>query len=95
VTLPPGDTRFITSDNWGLGFATTCPNNLNYGPGGMGPNVVVTEVLIDGSLGPDSYNGNGPWSDDGDALMAHGGNYQLRVTSLDARCRWHIAIYPS
>jgi hypothetical protein len=95
VTLPAGTARFMTSDNWQLGFATTCPNELNYGVGGMGPNVTITELLIDGSTGPDMDGGSGPWTDSGGSIMAHGGNYQLRVTSLDPRCRWHIAIYPS
>jgi hypothetical protein len=95
VTLPPGTARFMTSDNWQLGLAATCPNELNYGVGGMGPNVSITEVLIDGSTGPDVIGGSGPWTDSAGGIMAHGGNYQLRVTSLDLRCRWHIAIYPS
>jgi hypothetical protein len=93
--LPPGITRFMTSDNWQLGFATTCPNDANYGPGGMGPNVIFSEVLIDGTLGPDTLGGAGPWTDSGGGIMAHGGNYQLRVASVDLRCRWHVAIYPS
>ena len=95
VTLPPGTTRFMTSDNWQLGYATTCPNDLNYGVGGMGPNVTFTELLIDGSAGPDSMSGAGPWTDSGAGIMPHGGNYQILVTSLDPRCRWHVAIYPS
>src|SRR5260370_42274874 len=28
LTLPPGTSRFMTSDNWQLGFAATCPNEL-------------------------------------------------------------------
>ena len=95
LTLPPGTARFMTGDNWQLGFATTCPNDLNYGPGGMGPNVTFDEVLIDGTSGPDSQGGAGPWTDSGGSIMAHGGNYQLRVTSIDPRCRWHVAVYPS
>jgi hypothetical protein len=85
----------MTSDNWQLGFATTCPNELNYGASGMGPNVTFNEVLIDGSTGPDTDGGSGPWTDGGGSIMAHGGNYQIRVTAPDPRCRWHLAIYPS
>ena len=33
--------------------------------------------------------------DSAGAIMAHGGNYQIRVTAPDPRCRWHLAIYPS
>jgi hypothetical protein len=95
ITLPPGTTRFMTSDNWQVGLASTCPNELNYGAGGMGPNVTLNEILIDGSVGPDTYGGAGPWTDSAGSIMAHGGNYQLRVTSIDTRCRWHVAIYPS
>ena len=95
ITLPPGTTRFMISDNWQLGFATTCPNELNYGAGGMGPSVTFTELGINGSTGPDMDGGSGPWTDSGSSIIAHGGNYQLRVTSIDPRCRWHVAIYPS
>lgn len=95
ITVPPGTTRFMTSDNWQLGIATTCPNELDYGAGGMGPNVTFNEVLIGGAAGPDSYGGSGPWTDSGGSIMAHGGNYQIQVTSIDPRCRWHLAIYPS
>jgi hypothetical protein len=84
----------MTGDNWEVGYATTCPNDLDYGPSRMGPNVIFNEMLIDGSIGPDTANGSGPWSYGG-TTMAHGGNYQLRVTSPDPRCRWHVAIYPS
>jgi hypothetical protein len=85
----------MTGDNWQLGFATTCPNDLNYGAGGMGPNVTFSEVLIGGGGGPDSLSGAGPWTDSGNGIMAHGGNYQLRITSIDLRCRWHVAVYSS
>src|SRR5712691_12440484 len=95
LTLPPGTSRFMTSDNWQLGFAATCPHELDYGVGGMGPNVTFNEVLLTGTAGPDTQGGAGPWTDSGGGIMAHGGNYQLRVTSLDPRCRWHVAIYPS
>jgi hypothetical protein len=95
LTLPPGTSRFITGNNWQLGFAATCPNDLNYGAGGMGPNVYFNEVLIDGTPGPDSEAGAGPWTDSGGGVMAHGGNFQIRVTSIDDRCRWHVAVYPS
>jgi hypothetical protein len=47
------------------------------------------------SVGPDSQSGSGPWTDSAGGIMGHGGNYQLRVTSPDLRCRWHVAIYPS
>ncbi len=95
ITVPLGTARFMTGDNWQLGLAATCPNELNYGVGGMGPNVTVTELLIDGTTGPDTEGGAGPWTDSSNGIMAHGGNYQLRVTSIDPRCRWHIAVYPS
>lgn len=94
ITVPPGTARFITGDNWQLGFAATCPNDLNY-QGGFGPNVTFNEVLLNGSLGPDSQAGAGPWTDSGGGIMAHGGNYQIKVTSIDPRCRWHVAVYVS
>jgi hypothetical protein len=95
VTVPPGTSRFMTGDNWQIGFSATCPNELNYGAGGMGPNVTFSELLINGSAGPDSQSGSGPWTDSGTAIMAHGGNFQIRVTSIDPRCRWHVAVYSS
>ena len=95
VTLPPGDARFLTGDNWQLGVATTCPNELNYGPGGMGTSVTIAEVIPGGAPGPDREEEAGPWTDQGGGLVAHGGNFQLKVTSLDLRCRWHIAVYPA
>ena len=85
----------MTSDNWQVGYATTCPNELDYGASGMGPNVTFSEILIGGTAGPDSVGGSGPWTDSAGAIMAHGGNYQIRVTAPDPRCRWHLAIYPS
>lgn len=92
VTVPPGTSRFITGNNWQLGFAVTCPNSLNIG---FGNSVTFNEVLIDGTTGPDSEAGAGPWTDSGGGIMAHGGNYQIRVTAPDLRCRWHLAVYPS
>lgn len=94
ITVPPGTARFITGNNWQLGFAATCPNDLNY-QGGFGPNVTFNEVLLNGSPGPDSQAGAGPWTDSGGGIMAHGGNYQIKVTSIDPRCRWHVAVYVS
>lgn len=64
---------------------------LDYG--GMGPNVTFNEILLGGTAGPDTESGAGPWTDSSDGIMAHGGNYQIRVTSIDPR--WHVAIYPS
>jgi hypothetical protein len=93
VTVPVGTTRFMTNDNWDLGTAYTCPNSLDYGPGGMGPSVVVTEILPGGATGPDTFTGQGPWGESGGQLMNNGGNYQLRITSPDPRCRWHFAAY--
>lgn len=93
VTVPPGTTRFITGDNWSLGLAVSCPNDLSYPPNGMGPSVVFSEVLPGGGAGPDTASGNGPWTDSAGELMAHGGNYQLKVTAPDPRCRWHVAVY--
>lgn len=94
VIVPPGSRRFATGDNWGLGYAATCPNELNYGLNGMGPNVVFNEVLVDGTLGPDTAEGFGPWTY-GEENMPHAGSYRLRITSPDARCRWWVEIYPS
>lgn len=93
--VPPGTSRFVTGNNWQLAYAMTCPNDLNYGPGGMGPNVTVNELLIGGATGPDTQSGAGPWTDSGGAVMAHGGNYQLRITAIDLRCRWRIVVYPA
>lgn len=95
MTLPPGAARFMTGDTWQLGFAATCPNELDYGEGAMGPNVTFNEVLVDGTAGPDTDSGAGPWTDSAVGIMAHGGNYQIRVTAIDPRCRWHVAIYPT
>jgi hypothetical protein len=95
VVVPPGTDRFITPDSWQLGFAATCPDDLDYGPGGMGTSVSFTEVLPDGSAGPDSQDAAGPWTDGGGGVMAHGGNYQIKIQALDPRCRWHVAVYPS
>jgi hypothetical protein len=95
MTLPPGTARFMTGDSWQLGFAATCPNELDYGEGAMGPNVTFNEILIDGTAGPDTESGAGPWTDSASGIMAHGGNYQIRVTAIDPRCRWHVAIYAS
>jgi len=95
VTVPPGTTRFITGNNWQLGFATTCPNGLDYGSGGMGTSVKFKELLVTGAAGPDEMDAAGPWSDGGGGLMAHGGNYQIQVTAIDPRCLWSIAMYPS
>lgn len=92
VTVPPGTSRFITGNNWQLGFAVSCPDSLNIG---FGNSVTFTELLIDGSTGPDSEAGAGSWTDSGGGIMAHGGNYQIKVTAPDLRCRWHLAVYPS
>jgi hypothetical protein len=85
----------MTGNNWQLGYAMTCPNDLDYGPGGMGPNVTISELTIGGGTGPDAEGGAGPWTDGGGALMAHGGNYQLRIAAIDPRCRWHVAVFPA
>lgn len=95
VTVPPGTDRFMTGDNWQIGFSATCPDSLNYGSSGMDPGVTMRELLIDGTYGPDEMDSPGPWSDSGGGLMSHGGNYQLRVQSIDTRCRWSIAVYPA
>ena len=95
VVVPAGTSRFMTGNNWQLGYAMTCPNDLSYGPGGMGPNVTINELLIGGGTGADAQAGAGPWTDSGGAVMAHGGNYQLRITAIDLRCRWHIAVFPA
>jgi hypothetical protein len=90
----------MTGDNWHIGTAFTCPNELGnwgLGPGGLGPGVTISEVLIDGGPGPDTpiSEGPGPWEYQGGGFIPHGGNYQLRVKALDLRCLWHIAVYPS
>ncbi|HEX6488431.1 MAG TPA: hypothetical protein VF137_06090 [Candidatus Dormibacteraeota bacterium] len=95
VTVPPGTTRFITGNSWQLGYATSCPNGLDYGPGGMGTSVKFNEKLVDGSAGPDEVDAAGPWTDSGDGTMAYGGNYQVKITALDPRCRWTVAVYPA
>ena len=95
MTVPSGTTRFITGNNWQLGFAVTCPNDLNFGAGGMGTSVTFAEELVDGSKGPDEQEAAGPWTDGGGGIMAHGGNYQVKITALDPRCRWSVAVYPA
>lgn len=95
ATLPAGTTRFMTGDNWGLGIADSCPSG-SAGSGGMGTVITVTEMLLDGSAGPDTPDTQGgDWTDDGGANMPTGGNYQLRVVAVSPSCVWHIAIYPS
>lgn len=93
VVVPAGTDRFITGDSWQLGYATSCPNELDYGAGGMGTSVRFTELLVSGAAGPDELDAAGPWTDGGSGIMAHGGNYQIKVTSIDPRCRWHVAVY--
>ena len=95
VTVPPGSSRFITGNNWQLGFAATCPPGLDYGAGGMGTSVKFAELLVDSSAGPDEQDAAGPWTDSGGGIMAHGGNFQVKITALDPRCRWTVAVYPA
>lgn len=95
ASVPPGTARFITGNSWQLGFATSCPNGLDYGAGGMGTSVKFKEVLVTGAAGPDEMDAAGPWTDGGGGLMAHGGNYQIQVTAIDPRCLWSVAVYPS
>ena len=95
VTVPEGTSRFITGDTWQLAYAASCPNGLDYGPGGMGTSVKFTELLVDGSAGPDELDASGPWTDSGDGIMAHGGNYQVKITALDPRCQCRVAVYPA
>ena len=95
VTVPAGTARFITGDSWQLGYATSCPAGLDYGAGGMGTSVSFKELLVTGAAGPDEMDAAGPWTDGGGGIMAHGGNYQIKITALDPRCLWTVAVYPA
>jgi hypothetical protein len=92
ATLPPGGTRFTTGANWEIGTAVSCPQGTS-GEGGMGTVLTLTEVLPDGSTGPDSFTAIGDWLEDGGTAMATAGNYRLQVTAAVPGCVWHFAIY--
>jgi hypothetical protein len=92
ATIPSGTTRFTTGGNWEIGIADSCPQGSS-GEGGMGTVLTITEVLPDGSAGPDNVMEPGDWVDSGGAAMPTGGNYQLKVVTVSAGCVWHIAIY--
>ena len=94
ATLPAGTARFTTADNWGLGIADSCPNG-SAGPSGMGTVLTIAEVIPGGGAGPDSATEPGDWADSGGVLMAHGGSFQLRVTTVAPGCVWRINIYPA
>ncbi|GAC1569472.1 MAG: hypothetical protein NVS3B18_00400 [Candidatus Dormibacteria bacterium] len=94
ATIPTGTTRFLTSANWGLGIADSCPVGSS-GQSGMNTVLTVTEVLPGGSQGPDTATEAGDWEEGGTVLMATGGSYQLRVATVVPGCVWHIAVYPS
>jgi hypothetical protein len=94
ATIPTGTTRFTTNANWGLGIADSCPVGSS-GQAGMNTVLTVNELLPGGGQGPDTATEGGDWVDVGSVLMATGGNYQLRVSTVSADCVWHISIYPT
>ena len=61
----------------------------------MGPSVTFSELLLNGADGPDKQEAHGLWIDSGGGIMASGGNFQIKVSALDARCQWRVAVYPS
>ena len=91
---PPAPSRFLTGNNWGLGIADSCPVGSS-GQSGMNTVLTVTEVTPGGGQGPDTATEPGDWVDSGSVLMATGGSYQLRVTTVSPSCVWHIKIYPT
>ncbi|MDQ6848034.1 MAG: hypothetical protein M3019_10725 [Candidatus Dormibacteraeota bacterium] len=93
ATIPTGTTRFLTGNNWGLGIADSCPPGSS-GQSGMNTVLTVNEIIPGGGLGPDTATEPGDWVDSGSVLMASGGSYQLRVTTVSPGCVWHIKIYP-
>ena len=94
ATIPTGTSRFLTSGNWGVGIADSCPVGSS-GQAGMNTVLTVTEIIPGGGQGPDTATESGDWQERGTVLMATGGNYQLQVTPVSPGCVWHIAIYPS
>lgn len=94
ATMPTGTGRFTTGGNWGLGIADSCPVGSS-GQSGMNTVLTVTEVLPGGGQGPDTATEPGDWVDSGSVLMANGGSYQLRVSTVSPSCVWHIRIYPT
>ncbi len=94
ATIPTGTARFLTGNNWGLGIADSCPVGSS-GQSGMNTVLTVTEVIPGGGQGPDTATEPGDWVEGGSVLMAAGGSYQLRVTTVSPSCVWDIAIYPT
>jgi hypothetical protein len=94
ASVPTGTTRFLTSGNWGVGIADSCPVGSS-GQAGMNTVLTVTEIIPGGGQGPDTATESGDWQERGTVLMATGGSYQLQVTAVSPGCVWHIAIYPS
>jgi hypothetical protein len=94
ATIPTGTTRFMTNNNWGLGIADSCPVGSS-GQSGMNTVLTVTEVLPGAGQGPDTATEPGDWVEGGAVLMATGGSYQLRVTTVSPSCVWHITVYPT
>jgi hypothetical protein len=95
ATIPAGTTRYMTTANWGVGIADSCPVGSS-GEGGMGTVLTVAEIALGGGSGPDpAVTEGGDWVDSGSALMPTGGNYQLQVTTVSPMCVWRINIYTS
>jgi hypothetical protein len=94
ATIPTGTTRFLTGNNWGLGIADSCPVGSS-GQAGMNTVLTVNEIIPGGGQGPDTATEPGDWVDSGSVLMASGGSYQLRVSTVSPSCVWHIKIYPT
>jgi hypothetical protein len=92
AVIPTGTTRFLTGNNWGLGIADSCPVGSS-GQSGMGTVLTVNEIIPGGGQGPDTATEPGDWVDSGSVLMANGGSFQLRVSTVSPSCVWHIAIY--
>ena len=94
AAIPTGTTRFLTGNNWGLGIADSCPVGSS-GQSGMNTVLTVNEIIPGGAQGPDTATEPGDWVDSGSVLMASGGSYQLRVSTVSPSCVWHIKIYPT
>ncbi len=94
ATIPTGTSRFLTGNNWGLGIADSCPVG-SAGQSGMNTVLTVNEIIPGGGQGPDTATEPGDWVDSGSVLMASGGSFQLRVSTVSPSCVWHIKIYPT
>jgi hypothetical protein len=94
AVIPTGSTRFLTGNAWGVGIADSCPVGAS-GQAGMNTVLTVAEIAPGGGLGPDTATEVGDWVERSTVLMATGGDYQLRVTTVSPSCVWHIKIYTS